>query len=138
MRLASSILLAIILGAIQTSCGDNPTDNGEKRSPSALPVESSNCSEQRQALTKVISDHKQCLKDSDCRGLVSFCLHEGRADCTGTFYVNASLSTEAFGELDGALSRCAGGMLPECGTCAKEAAAPACIEGVCSMSTGSR
>ena len=138
MRLALLVLLATVTPAIGPSCGKGTDDGDGERSTSASPVQSTGCAEERQALVKAISDHKHCAKDSDCQALVSFCLHEGRVDCTGTFYVNSKLSSEAFGKLDGALSRCAGGKLPECATCAKEAVLPACIDGICSIPVASR
>ncbi len=113
-------LLACLLTAFAPSCSTDDPDA---------------CATEQRALQSLIEAHSACETAADCQFFRSWCLFEGRVDCTGAFYVNRELSADEFQGADDALSACLADDAPngtaDCGHCGMGEAPAACIEGRC-------
>lgn len=113
-------LLACLLTALAPSCSTYDPDA---------------CAAERQALKSLIETHSACESAADCQFFRSFCLFEGRVDCTGAFYMNREVTAEEFKRLDVELGACVAENAPngtaDCGHCGMGEAPAACIDGRC-------
>lgn len=94
------------------------------------------CGEEKAALVALIEDNKTCTTDDDCQAIDSWCLMEGRVNCTGAFYFNRDVTGDQFAEADEAYTSCvsadAGSPASEsCGTCLMGFLPAICDGGIC-------
>lgn len=113
-------VLVCLLSALAPSCSTDDPDA---------------CAAEQQALESLIEAHQACETAADCQFFRSWCLFEGRVDCTGAFYVNREVTAEEFERVDGRLTACVAESAPngtaDCGHCGMGEAPAACIEGRC-------
>lgn len=118
--------VSLTMAALSANCSTEPT-NG---------VTPPDCENEKAALVEFIEDNGSCATDDDCQYAQSWCLLEGRVDCTGAFYFNRSVTAEQFAELDDVYSNCvsadsASDAAENCGTCLKGSLTPICDAGTC-------
>ena len=125
-------LLTLLLVSTIACSDDEAPPSDDDGSPS------SECTDEKQSLQDLIEQHRACETDDDCQHLASFCLFEGRVDCTGAFYVNRDVTQEEFEQRDDAHTECVQEHSAEpdneCGTCLMGSKLPTCDQGVCAAS----
>lgn len=130
----SCLLVLFACSAEVASSSGGPAGGGVHGGADA----SAACEDEKHALVQLIEQNRACDNDDDCQYLISFCLEEGRVDCTGAFYVNMNVAAGAFETLDSAHTECmqASSDTPDspCGTCTGTSRLPFCDSGICAAS----
>lgn len=133
MRSRATLCARLLVSLLVASCGESSDGSGASDDgPPAF-----RCDQERRALVEMIEENRTCKGDEDCQYLVSFCLVDGRVDCTGAFYVNTAVSSELFQERDDAYTECLmdrSSDADDCGTCLAGSRLPYCDNGVCAAS----
>lgn len=131
---STTTVLALLVVACSANEPNDPSGGGGHggSEPAA------SCEDEKQALVDLIEQNRACEVDDDCQVLTSFCLYEGRVDCTGDFFVNRNVDEQEFVQVDDAHTACMQAISDEpdseCGTCLKIGWAPFCDAGICSPS----
>lgn len=135
---ATGFRLAMVAGqfaiaTVSAACASGSAGDSGNAGGGGVGQGGGSCDLAREALKDLIASHRGCQVDEDCAYHQSFCLREGRIDCTGAFYVNRDLSADTFQEADSAYTNC---LSPtqreeECGFCDMGPADGYCSDGEC-------
>lgn len=130
----SCLLVLVACSGEVASSGGGPSGGSAHGGADA----SAPCEDEKQALVQLLEENRACEIDDDCQYLISFCLEEGRVDCTGAFYVNMNVAAEVFESVDSAHTECmqANSDTPDspCGTCTGTSRLAFCDTGICAAS----